>query len=120
MKIQNLINSVINFNGPDNEKLLYADKILIKEKQKWYNKKNLDYDTELLESILSRIDNMYKRWKGHVSTVTWVKSFMIPERYYTRFTESWVEEKVINENRKNFVDSMKKQREKADELVKKL
>lgn len=117
-KIQDFINSIINFDGPDYEKLLYADKFLIKEKQEWYNKKNLNYDAELLESILSRIDSMYKRWKWHVSSITWVKSFMVPERYFWRFTQSWLEAKVIEEHRKNFVNAMRHWMEKAEELKK--
>lgn len=119
-KIQSFINSIINLDASDSEKLLYVDKILIKEKQKWYNKEKMDYDVKLLESILSRIDNMYKREKGHLPIVTWIKPFMIPERYYWRFTESWIEWRVIDENRKNFINSIKEQRKKIDELEKKL
>lgn len=119
-KIQNFINSITSFEWSDSEKLLYTDKFLMKEKQEWYNKQNMDYDAKLLKSILSRVDDMYKRWEGHVLTVTWVKPSMIPERYYWRFSQSWLESKVMNKNRENFVNSMKKQREKADELAKKL
>lgn len=116
VKLQDFINSIINFNGSDSDKLLYADKILIKEKQKWYDKNNMDYDKKLLDEILTSIDNMYKKWNGHVLTVTWVKSFMIPEWYNWRFTESWLEAKVVWENRKNIAAAMRHWMEKAEQL----
>ena len=120
-KIKEFIDSIINFNGSDSEKLLYADKFLIREKQKWYKDHNMNFDMNLLESILSRIDDAYKTdGKGRVLAVTWVKPFMIPQRYYARFTDSWIEARVIDQNRSNFINSMKNQVEKAEELKNRL
>lgn len=115
-KIQSFIDSILNFNDSDPEKLLYADKILIKEKQKWYKEKNMSFDFDLLKSLSSDLDDRYKQGNGKVLCVTWIKSFMIPERYFKRFSESWIEAKVINQNRANFVNAMKHWREKAEKL----
>ena len=119
-KVQNFIDTIQNLNSSDSEKLLYADKILIKEKQKRYKENNMDFDFDILESISSDLDDRYKQGNNTVLCVTWIKSFMIPERYYWRFTESWLEAKVMNKNRENFVTAMKHWREKAEELKKKL
>lgn len=124
-KIQKLINSLINFKWNEIEKikslcLFFHDKKVKRYETNW-REDNAD-TLRLSHNSIKSWENTFipnEQWKIK-AIFPWMVSQAIPERYYTWFSQSWMESKVINENRKNFVDSMKKQREKADELAKKL
>lgn len=123
--IEKLLNALKNFKWNEIDKIKNTYLFFYDKKIKRYEKNWWETNANALK--LARIDiNTREEWfipneQWKIDAIfPWIIKQAIPERYYTRFTESWVEEKVINENRKNFVDSMKKQREKADELEKKL
>ena len=119
-EIQKFINSIINFNGSNPEKLLYIDKFLGEKQLKWSEEKGMNLDVELLESIITKLEKRYERWSRIIDSMIWVKPSMIPQRFYWRFTQSWLESKVIEENRKNFVNAMRQWMKKAEELKKEL
>lgn len=124
-QIQKLIDSIKNFSWNEIEKLkriylFFYDKKINRYEANWM--KTNASALRLARNDINARERRYipnKNWKID-AIFPWIVSKAIPERYYTRFSQSWMESKVINENRKNFVDSMKKQREKADELAKKL
>lgn len=123
VKVSDFINSIINYKGTEQEKLLYIDKFLKTKKQEWFKENNMDWEAQWYDYLLQNIDKEYntldENWKINVY-INWIGNSEIPERYYWRFTESWLEAKVMNKNRENFVAAMKRWMEKAEELKKQL
>lgn len=123
--IQKLINSLKNFKWSEPEKLKYlyrffGEKKITRFEANWWQKKASN-----LKELLSEDDMMdfsftlNSEWKVR-AIFPWMIREAIPERYYTWTTASGFENKVISENRSALARSIKEQREKADELVKKL
>ena len=124
-QIQKLIDSIKNFSWDEIEKIKRVYLFFYDKKIKRYELNWMETNASALKLARNDITAREKRytpnenWKIN-ALFPWIVSSAIPERYYTRFTQSWLESKVMDKNRENFVNSMKKQREKADELAKKL
>ena len=117
IKIQEFINKIKNFPWSGKEKIKNYDILITKILLNWYSKKWDRFAKILQYRLDNSIDIIYEdyEWKINTSLVSIdVKS--IPEWFYWRFTKSGLEERVVNRNREYFVESMRYQREKADEL----
>lgn len=119
-KIQDLINELANFKWNWKEKRLYLEhffneKKVIRLSANW--RENRAKLLQFTPRELDLINEMYKinnDWEKIEATFVWIMPETIPEWYWIRFRQSWVESKVMAENRNNFIESMKGWMEKAE------
>ena len=119
---QKLIDSIKNFSWNEIEKIKRVDLFFYDKKIKRYELNWMGTNASALKLARNDITAREKKyipnenWKIN-ALFPWIVSSAIPERYYTRFSQSWLESKVIEENRKNFVNAMRHWMEKAEEFT---
>ena len=122
-EVQKFINSIKNFSGTEVEKLKYVDKFFRQQQITRYKKINKPWYAKLTENSINGLDFLYshtnEEWKCRW-LMNCTPTYAIPERFYPRFTKSWLEKRVQDRNRDEFVKAMRYWREQADKLKEEL
>ena len=121
--IKTLINKLKQYEWDDEyKKIMQIDTFLSKLKIERYNKHNYWVNAKLLERELNNFQYTYEKNKdGKIDRIfPWIVKEAIPERFYIRSIKNNKADKLLKENRSALSKSIREQREKADELEKKL
>ena len=121
--IKTLINQLKQYEWDDEyKKIMQIDNFLSKLKKERYNKHNYWVNAKLLGKELDNLQYNYEKnedWKIN-RIFPWIVKEAIPERFYIRSIKNNKSDKLLKENKSALIKSIREQREKADELEKKL
>ena len=121
--IKTLINQLKQYEWDDEyKKIMQIDNFLSKLKIERYNKHNYWVNAKLLGKELDNLQYNYEKnedWKIN-RIFPWIVKEAIPERFYIRSIKNNKSDKLLKENKSALIKSIREQREKADELAKKL
>ena len=121
--IKTLINQLKQYEWDDEyKKIMQIDNFLSKLKIERYNKHNYWVNAKLLGKELDNLQYNYEKnedWKIN-RIFPWIVKEAIPERFYIRSIKNNKSDKLLKENKSALIKSIREQREKADELEKKL
>ncbi len=124
-EIKDLINSIKIFQWTESEKLknlfyfFWEKKAIRFENNWWWDNAKIMRDLLTRKDSLNRLYTPNSEWKIKWN-FPWIIKEAIPDRYYIRSIKSGLEDKIVNTNRSSLASTIRKQREKADELKKKL
>ena len=108
-EIKNFIKNITSGNYDKWLKLLKNIDIFLCEKQlKRYKKYWYEDSAKLIESVLKDIDYLFterENWKTR-SAISWIKSDLIPNRYFEWSTNNWILNEIKEKNTKSLAQAL--------------
>jgi len=105
------------------DRFLFISKHILTVEIDWYSTNGYSFNADLCKSILERSDSLYQRAKEKdkcngdkpIKCLPGISSNLVPKWFWTWFDGNELEKKVMEANRRNFVNNIRQVMKKNEE-----